>query len=98
MPVIFVLQDTTKRFNVLQKALPDTTPKVLTEALRTLERNGMIERYVYPTIPPQVEYKLTNLGLELLNISEIMAVWAEKYEEEIKRAQKAYDRRIVRYN
>ena len=91
--VIYVLHHNTKRFNEIRKALPDTTQKVLTETLRKLERNGIIERTLYPTIPPQVEYKLTSLGLELLPITESMSSWSTKYTDKVVNAQKAYDRR-----
>ena len=53
--IVKVLDDDTRRFSEIQKALPDTKQKVLTETLRKLERSGIIDRRAYPTIPPQVE-------------------------------------------
>jgi DNA-binding HxlR family transcriptional regulator len=51
---------------------------MLTATLRQLERNGLIKRKVYPTVPPKVEYKLTDLGLEVLDIIEKIDVWAKE--------------------
>lgn len=93
IPVICVLQQNTLRYNVIEKATPSISQRALTITLRSLERNGMIERRVYPTIPPQVEYALTPLGLEVLKLCEILSDWEEKHRTEIKRAQKAYARR-----
>lgn len=92
--VIHTLRQGTMRYSAIEKVLPDITQRALTIALRTLERNGMVERRVCPTVPQQVEYKLTPLGLELLNLSELLSDWAEKHEAEIKRAQKTYARHV----
>lgn len=94
MSVLYTLQQNTLRFNMLEKAIPDITQKSLTDTLRNLERNGMVDRRAYPTIPPQVEYKLTALGLELLKPCETMNARAERHQEEITRAQRVYERRI----
>lgn len=51
--IVKVLDDDTRRFSEIQKALPDTKQKVLTETLRKLERSGIIDRRAYPTIPPR---------------------------------------------
>jgi len=91
--IIRALQENTLRFHEIQKALPDTKQKVLTAALRRLERSGIAQRTIYPTVPPQVEYKLTPLGLDLLKLSDFLIEWVAMHEEEIKRAQKSYDRR-----
>lgn len=91
--IVKALQQHTLRFNEIQKALPNTTQKVLTEALRKLERCGVIQRAAYPTIPPQVDYKLTLLGQDLLELSKLLNEWAETHADEMERAQKAYDRR-----
>lgn len=91
--VISMLGTSTKRYNEVKRSSPIVTQKVLTETLRRLERNGIVERTQYPTIPPQVEYKLTALGLELFELSKSVIDWVRKHEPEIKRAQYAYDRR-----
>lgn len=93
LSITSVLGTNTLRFSELQKALPQTRQKVLTETLRKLERNGIIDRRAYPTIPPQVEYKLTPLGLDLLKLSGVLSEWVDIHADEIKRAQQSYDRR-----
>ena len=87
------LQQDKLRYSAIEKGLPEITQKVLVETLRKLERNGIVHRYVYATIPPQVEYKLTSLGLDLLKLSDTLTNWMDIHEDEIKRARKAYDRR-----
>ena len=91
IPVIYALQHETKRYNEIHRAVPGTTQKVLTSTLRRLQRNGVITRTVHPTSPPMVEYCLTDLGIELLQMTEKMAQWAEQNHTKIRRAQKAYD-------
>ena len=88
--ILYALSGEARRFNEMNRQL-NTTQKVLTDTLKKLQRNGMVERTVYPTVPPQVDYRLTPLGCELLKLSEIMTNWAEKHGEEIRLAQKAYD-------
>ena len=94
IPVIRVLQKDTLRYSAIERSIPSITQRALTIALRKLERNGMLDRYVYPSVPPQVEYKLTSLGLKLLELSGVLSEWSDMNEEEIKRAQKSYDRKI----
>ena len=91
--VVCILQKDVLRFHEIQKTLPSTTQKVLTDTLRRLERNGIAQRTAYPSIPPQVEYKLTPLGLDLLELAGIISEWVGVHSDEIKRAQKSYDRR-----
>lgn len=90
--VLHALQSGTKRYSEIGRLTTGITQKVLTDTLRKLERNGIIERTIHPTVPIQVEYTLTPLGYKLLEISEVMAHWAENHSIEIIRAQKAYDR------
>ena len=59
------------RFNAIGKAIPDISPKVLTETLKNLEADGFINRRLYAEVPPKVEYSLTPLGQSLLPIIEI---------------------------
>ena len=54
------------RFNQIQKAIPDISPKVLSDTLKNLETDGIIKRIVYGEVPPRVEYSLTKLGLSLM--------------------------------
>lgn len=76
--VIVTLSDGTKRFGELQRALDGITPKVLTRQLRDLERDGVVERVVYPQVPPRVDYSLTPLGRSLLPILDQLRDWATK--------------------
>ena len=67
-PIIQALGTDTKRYSTLSRLLPEVAQKVLTEHLRQLERAGIVRRFFYPTIPPRVEYKLTEMGVDLLKI------------------------------
>jgi len=96
LPVIAVLQQDTLRYSTVQRAVPGITERALTLTLQKLERNGVVIRTSHPTIPPQVEYKLTPLGLGLLELSEMMIDWAKKHATNIKRSQTAYDRSVSR--
>lgn len=79
------------RFNELKRLVPGITQKMLTQTLKGLERDGMISRKVYATVPPKVEYQLTSLGNSLVQIVEDIRVWAEAHIETILRAQKHYN-------
>lgn len=65
LPIVRALGVGTKRYSQLSRELPGVTQKVLTETLREMERSGLVKRAVYPTAPPQVEYKLTSVFLRL---------------------------------
>ena len=86
------LNDDTKRHSELAKCLPGITQKVLTETLREMERTGIVERSVYPVVPPKVEYRLTEIGLELLKLSQEFASWFGAHHENIHKAKRIYDR------
>ena len=66
------------RFNVIGKAIPDISPKVLTETLKNLEADGLINRKLYPEVPPRVEYSLTPLGKSLIPVIDNVIDWAIK--------------------
>lgn len=79
---ILILRDLlngTKRFGELKKSLSGVSQKVLTANLRSLEEKGIIEREVFPEVPPRVEYKLTELGKTLEPILDSMHAWGEFY-------------------
>lgn len=73
----------TKRFNELKKLLPHITQKMLTQQLRELEYDSLVERKIYPQVPPKVEYSLTDLGESLMPILRMMCEWGEDYYAEI---------------
>ena len=64
------------RFNSISKAIPDISPKMLTETLKSLEADGLIRRKLYAEIPPKVEYSLTELGKSLIPIIDHLVLWA----------------------
>lgn len=78
------------RFGALRRRLDGITQKSLTQALRNLERDGLITRTVFPTIPPRVDYSLTPLGLDAARLLEEMRQWAEHHLTDILTARTAY--------
>jgi len=74
----------TKRFSEIKKLLPHITQKMLTQQLRELESDNLVERKVYPQVPPKVEYSLTDLGESLMPILSMMCDWGEKYYERMR--------------
>lgn len=73
----------TKRFSELQKLIPHITQKILTNQLRELEEDQLVERTVYPVVPPKVEYKLTPYGESLVPILKLMYNWGKHYGEQV---------------
>ena len=73
----------TMRFGELKKSLPGITQKVLTQHLRIMEENGLVNRKVYAEVPPRVEYSLTELGRSLKPIHDAMWKWGEEYRESV---------------
>lgn len=81
------------RFNALMRELGAVTHKMLTQTLRGLERDGLIARHVTPTVPPRVDYELTELGHEALVPIDALARWALERRPEIHRARSVFDAR-----
>ncbi len=69
----------TKRFGELRKIIPSVTQKMLTQQLRTLEKHGVVNRKVYPEVPPVVEYSLTEIGQKLFPILKDLNGWGIEY-------------------
>jgi DNA-binding HxlR family transcriptional regulator len=81
-PTIFWhLSTSTKRFSDLEKLLPNASPKMLTQHLRSMEQAGIVERTIYPTIPPKVEYSLSEYGISLIPVAEVMCNWGRQHNE-----------------
>ena len=78
------------RFNELQKSIDGISQKALTEALRSMEADGIVSRTVYPEVPPRVEYALTKLGESMRPIIKSMETWGMAYKEQMQEEQ--YDR------
>lgn len=72
MPILWRLQNNILRFNELKKDIPHITDKMLTSQLRELETKGLITRNVYPTVPPKVEYKITEKGQKAIPVIEVI--------------------------
>lgn len=69
------------RFNELQKSLEGISQKVLTDSLRSMEKDGIVTRTVYPEVPPRVEYALSELGKSMRPILDSMEQWGSRYQE-----------------
>lgn len=89
--VIVFLQGTPRRFSELQRIITGISQKVLTQTLRSLERDGLVTRTVYPEVPPRVEYALTPLGETLIEPLVALRNWAELHIEFVVVAQAEYD-------
>ncbi|GAA2843252.1 HxlR family transcriptional regulator [Actinoplanes cyaneus] len=81
--IIEFLGQRTMRFNELRREVGGISHKVLTQNLRTLERNGLVERTVHPTVPPSVEYSLTEAGDALRDVVDGMCGWTQTFLEQI---------------
>jgi DNA-binding HxlR family transcriptional regulator len=83
----------TMRYNELQTAVEGISQKMLTQTLRSLERNGLVKRTVYPVVPPHTEYNLTELGHSLDDVIVQMAIWSMQNMPEVLQARATYDAR-----
>ena len=79
----------TKRFGQLKKSLPDISQKVLTESLKSMVDDGIVERVAYPEVPPRVEYSLTDLGESMRPVISVMEQGGKEYKESIEGIKKA---------
>jgi DNA-binding HxlR family transcriptional regulator len=92
--VLGLLGDGPMRFNRLRREVEGLSQKVLAQTLRSLERDGLVRRTAYPTVPVTVEYALTPLGSTLARAVDPLRVWAEDHIDAVLQAQRAYDARI----
>lgn len=88
--IIRRLADGTLRFAQLRRAVDGISQKVLTKTLRELERDGIVSRRIYASVPPKVEYSLTPLGRSLCGLVEGICHWAEANIEQVQTARKSY--------
>ncbi|WP_344482785.1 helix-turn-helix domain-containing protein [Nonomuraea monospora] len=91
--VMGALLDGPRRFNELRRMLDGLTQKMLAQTLRGLERDGVVTRTVYPTIPPRVEYELTDLGRSAIGVLQAIGEWAGEHADDVIAARQAYDER-----
>ena len=85
------LKDGPLRFGVLRRQVGDISQRMLTGTLRHLQRDGLLYRKVYPTVPPSVEYGLTDLGRSLLLPLEKLVEWSAQNHDVVKAARKEFD-------
>ena len=86
--IIHKLAAGTKRYGELQHAIGGVSQKMLTQTLRNLQREGIVQRTSYPTVPPKVEYALTPLGRTLVEPLRALCRWAEEHSAEIETARR----------
>jgi DNA-binding HxlR family transcriptional regulator len=89
--VVVMLGDGPKRFNELRRNLGSISQRMLTLTLRALERDGLVTRTVFPTIPPRVDYALTRLGRSLLDPVSALGLWARKHRPAIAESRRRFD-------
>ncbi len=89
--IVTTLGQRPHRFGELRRALDDISQRMLTQTLRDLQRDGLVSRHVYPTQPPSVEYRLTELGRSLLVPVSALIAWAECNHPNIRAARAAFD-------
>lgn len=89
--VIGALCDGSLRFSELRRKVEGISQRMLTRTLRELERDGLVSRTVYPTVPPRVDYALTPLGASSLTAIRSLADWASAHIEDVARARANYD-------
>lgn len=91
-PILWSLQAFGRqRFVELERRIPRITPKVLTQRLRQLERDGLVVRTYHPEVPPRVEYEISELGRSLSPLFAHLADWAATNLEHVERARRHYD-------
>jgi DNA-binding HxlR family transcriptional regulator len=91
MLIVMILSGGSKRFSELKRAIDGISQRMLTLSLRGLERDGLVSRTVTPTIPPRVDYELTELGRSLREPVKALGDWAIEHIECIRAAQQRFD-------
>lgn len=89
--VVVELASGPRRFRELQRAIDGISQRMLTLTVRRLERDGLVLRTVYPTVPAQVDYRLTGTGASLTHLVKALADWSLEQRDTIARARQAYD-------
>jgi DNA-binding HxlR family transcriptional regulator len=93
--VVKILGNGPMRFNELKRTIDGISQRMLTLTLRALERDGLVTRTVFPSVPPRVEYELTQLGRSLLQPVSALAAWAIDHRGSIDGARRKFDAREV---
>lgn len=89
--VVGTLSGGPQRFNTILRSIGGVSHRMLTLTLRGLERDGLVTRTMYPTIPPKVEYELTELGSSLIEPLMALSAWGRKHRPAIEEARERYD-------
>jgi len=90
--VVNVLGERTLRFTALRAEIEGVSHKMLTQTLRRLEKNGLLERTVYPTVPPQVDYRLTEAGRDLRATVNGLCGWARRHLDVVEESRRRHER------
>ena len=93
MLVVMLLRDGPRRFNDIKRNTGGVSQQMLTRTLRGLERDGMVTRTIFPTSPPQVEYKLTELGRSMSEPVLALGLWVREHLAKIDAARDWFDQR-----
>lgn len=94
--ILHVLTPGSQRTGDLQRAIEQVAPKVLTQTLRGMERDGLIARHAFPVVPPRVEYELTEMGRSVLKPLRELCLWAKAHSSERDLARSRYDAGLPR--
>ena len=94
--VVALLGDGSKRFSELRRSVEGISQRMLTLTVRGLERDGLVTRTMFPTIPPRVDYELTTMGRTLLKPINALAEWSEENRAAIQQARVRYDAKVSR--
>jgi DNA-binding HxlR family transcriptional regulator len=84
--ILWRLLEGKMRYNELRKSIPDASERILVLQLRELEKDGLINRMVFPEFPPRVEYELTPLGFSMQSMLESISEWGDRYREQVEKA------------
>lgn len=93
--ILIALSDGPKRYNELGRKVEGASPKMLTQTLRSLERDGLVSRTVTAAVPVRVDYELTPLGASLSKPMAAVREWAETHMDEVNQARQSYDAEAV---
>ncbi|MFI5936031.1 winged helix-turn-helix transcriptional regulator [Actinoplanes sp. NPDC051494] len=91
--IVASLKDGSLRYTELAQRIAGVSPKMLTQTLRGLERDGLVTRTVHAVVPPRVDYALTTLGRSLLGLCDALKDWAETHIGDVLDARESYDAR-----
>ena len=89
--ILILLHDEPQRFNQLRRRIDGISQKMLSQTLKSLERDGLIRRTAFATVPVTVEYAITPLGRTLHSAVDALRIWAEAHLGEVQKAQARYD-------